>query len=140
MIGKIIELCKKYREIISYVIVGGMTTLVYFATYAIFKYFGVHYAINTCISWLAAVLFAFITNKIIVFRSRRKKGTFIELAKFISARLLTLGIDVFFTFLLIDVFNLTEWISKISVQFIIPVLNYVFSKVFVFNSKKQIQR
>jgi putative flippase GtrA len=121
---------------ITYVIVGGMTTVVYFATYAVFKYLGVHYEINTCIAWTAAVLFAFFTNKYIVFRSMEKEHIWAEMLKFFGARFTTLGVDLLFTFLLIGVASINEWISKILVQFIILVLNFVFSKWFVFTKKK----
>lgn len=136
---RIVDLFFKYREIIMYIIVGGMTTVVYFLSYALFKYLGVHYEINTVFSWIAAVLFAFITNKLIVFQSMSKNNTLKEMIKFFAARLTTLGVDLLLTFLLIAVLALSEWIAKISVQFIILVLNYVFSKLFVFkNSKSKI--
>ncbi|MEA4923284.1 MAG: GtrA family protein [Eubacteriaceae bacterium] len=136
MIDKFFKLYKKYRELITYVITGGFTTLVYFIAYAICKFFGAHYEVSTCIAWIAAVLFAFITNKIVVFRMTNKKGTLAEFLKFVSARLATLGIDMLFTFLLISVMSLNEWLSKVLVQVIIMILNYVFSKVFVFRKKQ----
>jgi len=135
--NKLIDLICKYREIIMYVIIGGMTTAVYFVVYAIFKYMGVHYEINTCISWFAAVMFAFVTNKYLVFRSMKREKAVGEFFKFVGARLTTLGIDLLFTFLLIQVFTLNEWVAKIAVQFIVLILNYVLSKLFVFSNTKQ---
>ena len=127
-----IKYCNKYREIISYIIVGEMTTFVYFCTYALFHHLGTGYGINTCISWTAAVLFAFIANKYVVFRSMDARDALSEIWKFFAARLTTLGADLGFTFLLISVMGTSEWLAKISVQFIIMTLNYIFSKVFVF--------
>ena len=126
---------KKYRELITYVIVGAMTTGVYFLTYALFHYMGVHYEINTCFSWTAAVLFAFITNKYFVFRSLDPGNTLSEMLKFFAARLTTLGIDLAATFVLIAWMGTSEWIAKILVQFIIMALNYILSKLFVFSKK-----
>lgn len=131
--------CKKYRELIAYVIVGAMTTGVYFLTYALFHYFGVHYEINTCFSWTAAVLFAFITNKLFVFRSLDTRRTLKEMVRFFAARLTTLGIDLGATFVLIAWMGTSEWIAKFLVQFIIMALNYIFSKLFVFTKTREKQ-
>lgn len=116
----------------TYIIFGVLTTCVYFATYAVFKHFGVFYEINTCISWMAAVVFAFYTNKYFVFRSTDHKKTIPEMIKFFVARLSTLGIDLLLTAVLISSIGLTEWTTKIITQIVIMVLNYVFSRVFVF--------
>lgn len=57
------------RESISYIIFGVLTTLVDWASYALFWSLGWDYKVSTALSWAAAVLFAFVTNKFWVFRS-----------------------------------------------------------------------
>ena len=63
---------KKYKEIINYLIFGGLTTLVSIGTYALFTIvFNIDYLVSNVLSWIIAVLFAFITNKLFVFASKR---------------------------------------------------------------------
>ena len=64
---KIINLYKKYEEVINYLIVGGLTTLVSIVIYAVCtKCFHINYMISNVISWIISVLFAYITNRIFV--------------------------------------------------------------------------
>lgn len=143
MISKIKQIYKKYEEIINYVIVGALTTVVSIASYYFFRFFiftnssQLHIQICTIISWILAVLFAFVTNKKYVFKSNAK-GTngFVEMLKFYLARITTLLIEMGSMLLLTDVLNINDKISKILVQFIVLVLNYVFSKIFVFRKKE----
>lgn len=139
MINRIKNLYKKYKEIINYVIVGGLTTVVSIASFYITRFFiltqnnQLHIQIATIISWVLAVLFAFFANKKYVFESRIKgKGKLIEMLKFFLSRLTTLGIEMISMWILTSPLNINDKISKILVQFIILVLNYLFSKLFVF--------
>ena len=139
MINKIKELYKKYEEIINYVIVGACTTVVSIASYYFFRYLvftrDSNFDIQVCtvISWILAVLFAFVTNKKYVFKSKEKGKTgIIEMFKFYLSRLTTLLIEMVSMYILTDLININDKLSKILVQFIILVLNYLFSKIFVF--------
>ena len=139
MINKVKELYKKYEEIINYVIVGAMTTFVSIISYYIFRFLiftsntQLHVQICTVISWILAVLFAFFTNKKYVFKSKEKgKNSIIEMFKFYLSRFTTLLIEMGSMWLLTDPLNINDKISKILVQFIVLVLNYLFSKIFVF--------
>ena len=133
IIKKCLDLYSKYKEIINYLIVGGLTTLVSIGSYAIFRIFISNYLACTILSWIAAVLFAYVTNRIFVFESHDKK-VFIEFIKFVSCRLLTLGSEVVVMYILVDLIKLNDMISKVLVQFIIVVLNYVLSKIIVFKN------
>lgn len=130
----IITLYKKYKEIINYLIVGGLTTIVSILSYIIFKLIITNYITCTVLSWIAAVLFAYFANRIFVFNSKNK-NKIKECINFISCRLLTLGIEIVVMFLFVDLIKIPDLISKISVQFIIVVLNYIFSKLLVFKEK-----
>lgn len=138
---KIKNIFIKYKEIILYVIVGGFTTLVSLASYYICVTTilnpknGFELQIANIISWICSVTFAYFTNRRIVFESR-EKSKLKESFKFVSSRILTLLLDMFFMFLFVSVLSINDKISKIIVQFIILVLNYVFSKFFVFKKKE----
>ncbi len=87
-----------------------------------------------CVGWILAVLFAFITNKLFVFESRNKKGTAVltELLLFVAARLFSLGMELFFMYLLVDLFHRDYVWSKILMNVVVVILNYLFSKLFIF--------
>jgi len=135
MSSRIGQLLIKYREVITYLLIGGLTTVVYFAVYAVFKSTGTHYGANTCISWIISVMFAFFANKYIVFRSMKAVYIMREMLEFFGARLTTLGIDLGVTFFMIDIVASGEWPAKIVSQCAVIILNYVFSKVFVFRKR-----
>lgn len=124
----------QFRELTAYAIVGVLTTFVYFATYAVFKYFGVSYMPNSCISWVAAVLFAFFANKYVVFRSMGAGYLLQEMVKFFGARIVTLLLDLLITWSCIEILHLGEWRTKILSQIVVMVMNYLFSKLFVFRT------
>ena len=64
-------LCEKYRELLLYVVFGGLTTLVSFVSYWIFADgFHIHYMASTVLSWIVSVTFAYVTNRRWVFESR----------------------------------------------------------------------
>ncbi len=125
-------LVHQFRELTAYVIVGCLTTLVYFVTYAVLKYLGVGYMLNSCISWVAAVLFAFFANKYVVFRSMGAGYLLQEIVKFFSARIVTLLMDLFITWSCIELLHIGEWRTKIFSQIVVMAMNYLFSKLFVF--------
>ena len=142
MINKLKKMYKKYKEIINYLIIGGLTTVVslisfYLVRILIFtKDTQLDIQISNIISWFFAVLFAFITNKKYVFESKTTGTKKIkEMIKFYLSRLTTLIIDMVTMWILTAPLNINDKVSKIIVQFIIVVLNYVFSKLFVFKKE-----
>lgn len=142
MINKLKKMYKKYKEIINYLIIGGLTTVVslvsfYLVRILIFtKDTQLDIQISNIISWIFAVLFAFITNKKYVFESKTTGTKKIkEMIKFYLSRLTTLIIDMVTMWILTAPLNINDKVSKIIVQFIIVVLNYVFSKLFVFKKE-----
>lgn len=135
---KIKEIFRKYREIIMYVIVGGLTTVVSLASYYLLTFTildannPIQLQVANIISWILCVSFAFVTNRKYVFESKNKKITK-ECLNFFLARLSTLIIDMLSMGLMVSVFKINDSIAKIIVQFIILVLNYILSKFLVFN-------
>lgn len=125
---------KKY-EIISYLIVGFMTTLVSVFVYFIFtRFFLVNYLISESISWISAVTFAFFMNKKYVFNSKNK-DILQELFSFFKYRFLSLFIDIFSMYSLVSIIKVNDLIAKVLVQILVIILNYYFSKKYVFRKK-----
>ena len=142
---KIISLYKKYEEIINYLVVGGLTTVVSLGSKWILLFTvldatkPLELQASVIISWICAVTFAYIANRIIVFKSKNKK-ILKEITSFFGARLLTLGLEMiimwfFVTLLKLDT-DMWVFIWTLVTQVLILVLNYVFSKLFVFKKEK----
>ena len=132
------RLYKKYEEIIKYLIIGGLTTLVSIVSYSIFRLV-LNWSLvsSEVLSWLLAVLFAYITNKNIVFKSKNK-NVLKESVFFFVFRIVTLFIGIYVLIFLEWLMPSTDlWItaSKVIQQAVIFVLNYIFSKFFIFKQK-----
>lgn len=130
------ELLKKYDEIIRYIIIGVLTTLVSLATYYICVItvldpnISWQLQIANVVAWICAVVFSFFTNRSFVFKSNNnilKEGI-----SFAGSRVLTLLLDMFIMFLFVTVFHFNDKIIKFIVQIVVTVVNYIFSKLFVF--------
>lgn len=132
---KIKELYLKHKEVINYLFFGGCTTIVSILSFYIFnKVLGFNEHIANVLSWILAVLFAFITNKKYVFESKVKdtKGLLKEIVSFFGARLLTLGIEEVILFVGSNLLHIDPMIVKVVAQVIVVVSNYFLSKLFVF--------
>lgn len=125
-------------EVIKYIIFGVGTTLINIISFMGLGYLGLDYRISNIIAWILSVIFAFYTNKKYVFNSNSidikvlKK----ESISFISARLFSLIIDMVLMILLINFMNINELFSKILVNVIIIIINYILSKFYIFKDKK----
>ncbi len=131
------DLWTKYKEIITYIIFGVLTTVVSMGTYFLFtRLFHLDEMIANNLSWIFAVAFAFVTNKFFVFESKSWEGKTVlkELVSFVSGRLFSLFIDNAVMFIGIKVLHINDVIVQIAKQFIVTVLNYIFGKL-VFRKK-----
>ena len=143
----------KYKELITYVIFGVLTTLVNFFAFWLFtKILGEElYLINNAIAWVVGVIFAYITNKLFVFESKSwdLKVVTKEITGFLGARIFSFLVEEGGMFLFITVLGLGEksltilnltitgqFIVKILLAVIVVVMNYVFSKFFIFKSSE----
>ena len=135
------KMYKKYEEIINYLIVGCLTTLVSLVTYFVCVHLfldaknPVELQIANVISWLIAVLFAYITNRKFVFKSKTK-NYLKEFLSFTTSRLVTLFMDMGIMFLLVTILSYSDTLAKLISQVIVTIANYIFSKLFVFKNKK----
>lgn len=141
MKNKIIELYKKYREVIQYLIFGVLSTVVNFVVFFILRSIYTDDSLKglfNVIANIVAILFAYVTNKIFVFQSKKKgfKNLIIEMGSFFACRALTLLNDAFVFWLGFYVLGIPDLIVKLIGQVIIVVLNYILSKLVVFRKKK----
>ena len=138
------DLMKKYGEIIRYLIIGVLTTVI-----SLITYYGLTYTIlnpdkafelqlANIISWIISVTFAYFTNKQFVFQ-KKDKYNFKEMLSFYLSRISTLLIDMLLMYIFVSVLKFNDKIVKILVQIIVIILNYIFSKFFVFKKSRCIK-
>ena len=98
---------------------------------------GTDYLDATVIAWTVAVIFAFVTNKLIVFESKSWKPAVAgkEFVGFIGARLFSLLVELVFMFVMVTLLKWNDFVAKFIVQVIVVILNYVFSKLLIFKNK-----
>ena len=140
------KLYKKYKEIVNYLIVGVLTTVVNLAVkYALlFTVLNASDAtqlqIAVVISWVVACIFAYITNRKIVFKSKSKK-ILKEFTAFVSARLFTLFLEMLIMFVFVTLLKLNSnlWVViwSLVAQIVVIVVNYVLSKLVIFKKEKK---
>lgn len=126
---------KLTKELVLYVVFGALTTAVSFVSYyACNTMLGIHYLASNIVSWILAVLFAYITNKLFVFESKglSKKELAREFFAFIAARLVSLGMEEAGLWLTIGALHWNENLAKLIMQVVVVIANYVFSKLFIF--------
>ena len=138
MLQKIRALVVKYWDILSYLVFGVMTTVVNYAVYLpIYNLLGLSAAVSNVIAWVAAVAFAFLTNKPFVFKSHdwSAKTVIPELTKFVSCRIASGAMETVILLLTVDLLGWNGNIWKLSTQVLVVILNYVTSKLVVFRKK-----
>ncbi|HPZ00152.1 MAG TPA: GtrA family protein [Clostridiales bacterium] len=156
-------LWQKYKEILLYLVFGGLTTLVSWGSYALFERLlnstGINHAetlfsrfdlnaavtIANLLSWICAVAFAYITNKLWVFESKSwaPKIVWREIITFVTARLATGVLEWVGVPFLVKVglkqtiFGVEGAWAKILVSVLVVILNYIFSKLIIFRKEKK---
>ena len=154
---RLIRFVKRYQELVSYSFWGVTATIISWGSYSIFAMefekfqgdvtiFGAHISsvvlIANVLSWICAVAFAFVTNKLWVFNSKSwDREVFLpELSKFIGARFITGMIEIIAVPLLESkglnqtIFNIEGMVAKVVVSLSVVVLNYIFSKRLIFKN------
>lgn len=133
--NKIVIIFNKYKEVILYLIFGVLTTAVNILIYALFaRIISLNIFFANVIAWILSVLFAYLTNRKYVFKSKNQ-GKLKEVISFYICRLLTFAFDMLLMYILIFIMTLDDMISKILVNVIVIILNYIFSKSVVFNQE-----
>ena len=135
------QLIKKLyaSSVVRYVFFGGCTTLVNLISFYVLRKLRVGLNIANVISIILAILFAYVVNSRFVFQDKCETlaDHIRPFCKFISARLMTMVIEVGGVWLLVAKLGMNDMIGKFATQFIVLILNYVFSKFFVFTTGKR---
>lgn len=119
-----------------YLVFGVLTTVVSLVVFYLFMWIYPHDLIGTVISNVAGILFAYFTNKGLVFGSKAEGAEKTkEFYKFVSSRLLTLGLDFLMMFVMTTLMSINGYIAKPISTVVVIILNYVLSKLFVFTKK-----
>ena len=137
----------KYKEQIMYLVVGGGTTAIDWIVFTLLVFFlpdlsslpfsdRFPNAIEYTAAWIAAVLFAFWASKYFVFESAKKEGT-VQFFKFVASRVLTLLLSLAGDFFLTGILEINEFLAKLIISVLVVVINYITSKLFVFNKKQE---
>lgn len=145
---KIWNLYKKYEEIINYLIVGGLTTIVAIGSKLLLLFTildqtnGLELQIAEVISWFLAVTFAYVTNRIFVFKSKTKGSNCArEILNFFKGRIATQIIQMFIMWFFVTLLKLDSnvWVLVFTLvcQVMQIVLNYVISKLLVFKKESK---
>lgn len=135
----ILPLYRKYREYILYVFFGGVTTVINIIAYWICtRWLGMDTDPATTIAWILAVIVAYVTNRIWVFQSKENSvaGIVREIVSFFGARIATGLMDLGIMHLFVEVLHWPDMPVKIGSNVLVIILNYIFSKLFIFRKKK----
>ena len=130
---------RKHKEVLLYLLFGGLTTLVSILSFALFaEGLGMNVLWANVLSWILAVSFAYVTNRTWVFADKADTGAGIlrEIVSFFGGRIATLLVEEAILYIFITKLALPAMPVKIAAQVIVIVLNYVISKLFVFRKKK----
>ncbi|MDR0947387.1 MAG: GtrA family protein [Ruminococcus sp.] len=138
---KLQEFYYKYEKGLLYIFYGGLTTLVSLGTQYLCFYVGLNTAVQTTVSWICAVTFAYITNKLWVFdsRSTEKKTLLREILQWYGARLVSYFLELGFLILTVDILECNLILMKIIGQVFVMAINYAFSKFVIFKNNKKTQ-
>ncbi len=137
---KIWALYKKYEELINYLVVGVMTTVISWTAYAVCKLImnvdhPVIMQIAVFLRWFAGLVFSYFMSRRFVFKSRNPQ-ILKEAIDFTASRIVTLFLDMFVMWILPTVCKMDDWIATFISAVLVVIMNYVFSKFIVFRKKK----
>ncbi len=136
---KISKLFVKYKEIIYYGIFGVLTTIINYVSYIIFtRLFNIDIFVSNLLAWILSVIFAFVTNKLIVFESKKFTIEIVlkEIVAFMAARVFSLLLDMAILYVASDLMGINDLIVKIISNVIVIIVNYVLSKFIIFKNNR----
>lgn len=140
------ELIKKHKELVLYVVFGALTTLVNYLVYyplvnlpSMAGSEGWWTLVVNVIAWVAAVAFAYVTNKFFVFKSndRSRKTVIKELVLFVGARVASLLIEEAILAVFVTALGFNKNAVKLIASILTVIINYFFSKLVIFAKKKK---
>ncbi len=141
MWDKLGKLYKKYEEIVNYLVAGVLTTIVSLAVYYICVLTvldpgdALELQAANVISWILAVAFAYGINRSFVFKSK-SEDRLAEAVRFVGSRVTTLLMDMAVMYVFVTLLGGSDKIGKLVSQVVVMAGNYLLSKLFVFQKKK----
>ena len=135
---KLRALFERYYDVISYLFFGGLTTVVNYLVYLpCYNWWGISSSVSNMIAWVAAVAFAYLTNKPFVFKSHdwSAKTVWPELTKFVGCRIGSGILETLFLLVTVDILHWNGNWMKLITSVLVVILNYLGSKFLVFTKK-----
>ncbi|MDO4952615.1 MAG: GtrA family protein [Synergistaceae bacterium] len=135
VLKKIRAFYAEYKEFLLYLFFGGLTFVVSVSSYVFCNLkLGINVLAANIVSWILAVAFAYVTNRIWVFQSKSRSGAAVlrEIFSFAGSRIATLILEEIVLFVFITVMNFSSVAVKITAQIVVILSNYLLSKLFVF--------
>lgn len=142
LIGKVSPklggLCEKLwnnTELVAYLFAGVATTVVNYVVYFIAtRWMGLSVMPGTWVAWVLAVAFGYVVNKAFVFHTHCKTAMELirEAGSFFAMRLVSLGMETVLMFVTVELMHMHDLVMKLIVNIVVIILNYVFSKLFIF--------
>lgn len=132
------KLFNKYRDFIIYTVFGAQATLLNAFLYMLFyQKLLINNVVSTILAWTVTFVFAFITNKFFVYRSKEKriKYIIIEFINFFLCRSFSGLFDVMFMFISVDLLKLYPLLMKFISAIFVGLINYFGGKLFIFKRK-----
>lgn len=132
------ELLLKHREKFTYIIFGVLTTAINIISYIFFADFlEISTLSANAMALLLSIIFAFITNKVFVFQSHdfRLITFWKEGLSFFGLRLVSAVLDMGLMFVFVEILLINDLLVKVAVNIIVIILNYIFSKIFIFKKE-----
>ena len=136
---KIKELMKKYEEVLKYLIIGILTTVINYIVFAILvNNAKIEMHTSNIIAWVVSVIFAYITNKLFVFESKSFKVKILikEITTFTLARILSLLLEEAILYIFVNLLNMNKLVIKLVANILVIILNYILSKFIIFRKSK----
>lgn len=122
-------------ELVAYLFAGVATTVVNYVVYfAATRMMGMGVMAGTWTAWVAAVAFGYAVNKAFVFHTHCESLMALarEAVSFFAMRLVSLGMETVLMYVTVELMGLNDLVMKLIVNIVVIILNYVFSKLFIF--------
>lgn len=136
--NSLVSLVKKYRDVILYLFFGVCTTAINLAVFRVLNSpLKINELIANIIAWFLAVLFAFFTNRDLVFHARCNGTVFGQMFSFYFGRGITLALEEAILLVFITILHFNSMAVKVVAQVVVIVLNFVISKLIIFKKREK---
>lgn len=137
-LGGLCESMWNNTELVTYLFAGVATTVVNYVVYCLVRFgLGVSLEVSNVCAWVVAVAFGYVVNKTFVFHTHCDGALELlrEAGGFFAMRIVSLGVETLLLKLFVQVLGLNEPVMKLVTNIVVIILNYVFSKLFIFKKK-----